>query len=393
MKDIEEQLEDLREQIFAWLFSTQRAEILEYIKHLNEQNITVTSLLPELGIDVREYVRRQVVEKLQPVPFSKLALSDLLSLLVSLTKYNSQSVLATYSKDLEVSFSPTNESLSEWALNLLQFWNNFLYFSTAEHYLNCVIYLHSFQNIEYEQGLLAGLSVKMQTALTLLDISFEEHNFEPHSLNIDLREGLKEVLENLRIFPPEFISQHSAEIIDQNILVQLHDIGEVLDFLVIIDNLPEEERKVAPLEEQYWNSLRNKTELNLFVLAGEKQAVSSSDDIPDDGDTKLFTQLLSIVTVENIQSGTCQQALKQYVSKLTPQQRQHFLDIFTDFCQRSPEIEMLFCAVDVDYFLDQIRSQSLPGSKADFVNSLIDKVLPEFWPLTQKAMLMIASLY
>jgi hypothetical protein len=139
----------------------------------------------------------------------------------------------------------------------------------------------------------------------------------------------------------------------------------------------------------YWDDKRNEAEFEALRLIDESEdlvAVNPKEDA-------VFSQITELVTIENIRSGNTQQLLKQYVGKLNPSQKKVFLEELEFLLTHSVEIELLFGAVDVQYFIDQIRSQSLPGTKADFVNSLADKTIPDFWPTTQKAMLMIASLY
>jgi len=315
-----------------------------------------------------------------------------LSLLADLASYDPASVIANYAKSYPgLAFGAPPADVAAQASAWLAAWDNGLHFAVVADYLDDSVLLESLAKLALGEAVLAELTQDGHQLQGDVDAELAAHNYETHPFPPALTERIRTFLAQFQIFPEDsYIAKAASGSDTAFTLSSLASIMRCLDVLGLATaaNVPAD--RLDATEAILWNELANQLQVN--TLAGIEAARRARQEPPTGADP-LFVQLDDLVTVENIDSGVCQQQLRGYMAQLLPEQKKAFLARFRAFLLDSSLVETLFDPVDVAYFLDSLTSQSLPGSKQDFVAGLESRVVPDLWPTTQKLMLMIASFY
>ena len=390
-----EAYEQLGVEVIDWLQTATSEQVLEYARGLGDQaNETISALRSELLSHLRVQRRWGIEDRVHSNACQVLPESKLLRFLVDLSEYNPESVCMNYKKLFPaLTFSHPDPEVGQWADWYLDQWQRVFQLLTAPQLFAAQVEFRSLLRLNRSADELEVLYHQLHQGVQDVVTFLAGHNFEAHALPAGQQTAIYEALKSLTFFPDEYctrlargkVSRELYELLNR-LLLDLQVVGRGVE---VGADLANEQAMVNLLwDELVFEEQRREVERyeeNVFAVQGSTETSSVA--------TPLFSQLLTLLQPRYIQDGRIQHTLRQYLSTLTLSQKHEFLAVFERACIASLEVNILFEPVDPEYFLDQIKSQSLPGSKVDFINSLEPKVLPEYWPVTQKLMLMIASLY
>lgn len=385
------EVSQLVDELLVWFETADQDQILEYIKNAPQEFwaswFDVSEfLLSKMRINLSKFYNENVSEGLA----SKISEIDRISLFRDLARYEANSVFANYQRKYpnQVFKNPTKE-LAGWAQNYLKIWGNVLLFLTGKDYQDSRIYLNSM----IKSGNIVSNQVRLYQEGTRLvkelSKTIANNNYQKHNLSVSLSIQIKAFFDNFDFLPQEYVENLFK---NQDLETLFNFLGNLVNVLSLVRSITESkvDLEKADLDQMLWSLLAFDLQKEVFVHYEVDKRIEVE---PISGDNQFMQNLFPILRYANIKSGGATQTIQAYLKALSSTQRIHFLEVLRDALINSPDVQELFTVVDIEYFLDTIQNWSKPSSKADFVNSLEDRVLPEYWPIIQPFMLFLATIY
>ena len=386
------QYDGLVEQTVDWLVTALPEDIRQYYDNLPGEN---KDIIPLMFPGILDVLRERRTTGLR-VFFGGNLLSvlpefEVMRFIGALISYNPDSVITNFKKLYPSLDSVVVEAgVAEWATLFTLLWRNAYYLYTVKAFQDSVLLLNSVLKMNYGREELVRLKMETDSHLESVTKQVESHNYESFFLGQDDQRNLKAYFAELTFFPVEFYESLTEKVELQllNILQTLSKVFELVRIALEATDVPVPEHTMHML---LWDDIVVNAEYIEFKKTADYW---QEEQIPDDAElVKRHDQLQKLFSFQNIENGSAYQYLHSYINSLTAQQKKLFLNDLKIYLTQSVLIGVLFDSVDVEYFITTLQEGNQLGSKSDFINSLEERYLPEEWPLVQKAMLLLASIF
>ena len=386
--------EQYEDQLAVWLTQASVADIQNYCKNLSEKDFE------EVEVYARDILSRlrfrratALTDLLQSNVGSLMDETNMLFFITDLSQYDPASVLQSFKQKYPALTSGVlSPTISTWATQYLNEWSNLFYFMTAQKYFNYLVYIKSFYKLQVDAATTQNLYVVVHAHLKSVVDYLASSNYEKRPLPTALQKEIMDYLTALTFLPASYCQELAYGTSGMKLFNLLEDLDYVLGFMASTMEVKPDitQESMARILHDALAADRQQKEMKDYNV---QVALRQSTGQLDPGTKQRFELFNQLITIPNIQSDYCQKYLHNYLVQLTGEQKQLFLNDLADYLRLSTEIQTLFDPVDVDFFISKLQSESLTENKADFVKSLESRIVPDFWPITQKAMLMMATLF
>ena len=389
----EEEVEQFINDTITWLESASTSDTLDYLKALPDYFWQDNPELSQKVVDAIRYKRSNYLYNLFDTnAVLVLSETELLEMLSNLAEYNADSVFKNYQGiHPQLKYLPTAIDCSEWAKTTLRAWRNYFHLITGQTLLEDAVYLHSFLKAPSLLEKIAEIGEEADALVKEVATDLAQHNYQRHILSAELRFSLHSYFEQLVFLPPTYIDSLLTTDVTDELFSLCASLRTVTLFLSLLNLTPELLADRAKIEQLLWDELAFDQEVETikkYELIRQRILIQ----IGENQNQPILEQIVNLITLEKINDGISEQTLRAYAATLDTQQKKTFWRYLRNILIGSPVIEALFEPIDVEHFLDQAEQQAYNGNKAEFVDQYQDRIIPELWITTRKAMMMIASL-
>ncbi|MCC2631711.1 MAG: hypothetical protein K0S20_410 [Patescibacteria group bacterium] len=386
-----EALEQLAPSVFLWLQDTDLESIQDYYHKLpQEREDIISKMIPFLMFQASIERTRKLSTWFSTNAPTQLTNPDLTLLVNDLSIYSAASVATQYSNHhtgLIMNLKPgTNVSdIASWAASWANGLLNIQYFATVAQFEEYSIYLNSFISQQFALEELQSIAKSFDDLLNDIDRAITDAGFEPIRLSTELSNRLHKTLDTVSFLPPQLIEELGNKLFTEDSYKKIAGLAYVCELTIelIRTNYTEKERARIAL----WESLRKKWLSQTFL-----EDPSSIEDRPDDSQRKRAEWIYQLITPSFIGNQTQWEYIRSYLLTIPYERRDSVREELIYAISRLAIIRLYFDSIDMDFFLQKIQSFESSSERAEFIASLEPKVDPELWPMTQKAMQMIASI-
>lgn len=380
-------------QLIQWLSVATLKQILDYIKDMPDDYLDEHPDLMENLLSAIRIKRNNGLESYIDTNAS-LVLSEpqLIEMISYLPQYNAESVLANYQKRYPaLQGKVLKPGSSEWATTFLKLWDNYFYFASGEKLLELEVYMRSLIKAAYSPEVIEYLHTQVGQLEDELVQEITLHNYEYFVLSEGLQKRLQEFFARFPFIPQQLVEGLANGSSMEWTVDQLDILKRLLDILYIAQTEGKTLESNEKLTFVLWSDLRLEEELR--AMRGYHRAWQQGQEEQESQNMKLYERLAQMINLSNIQDGSCQEFLKQYMSQLNPEQKKLFLQDLSYFLINLPDIEAILEPLDVEFVIEKIKKEPLAQNKIDFVNSQVNEFDPTAWPLAQKVMLMLTNIF
>lgn len=407
MEDIQEQKSRLAENLQTWLESLDnQQDIAIYWRRLGEMN---QRKILAIVFSILENIRRKrtglLNNALPGIQIMQLNENDLNSLMLNLSQYQTASVIQNYASRFPQAGLVYKRELTSGEREDLnkcyRSWHYFFYFISFDEVENTVIYTHSIYNLglEIEDYLeLVELEKEIYSDLVVL---VSNSNYEQVLLTPKLQEQLSRFLGVMTFLPKSYVEQMIFGKTNRDLFNLLSNLESALvalsSYATTNPAVYAEMQDENNLREVLWDNLAEILEREVLRDGELKRlsilALNDTKNSENDVEVDLAIQLNDLISQVNISSGYALNTLRQYMKKLTPEQEAVFLRALKSAFIESTFVQTIFDPVDIEAFIDKISYENLPESQEQMIREMETRIVPEFWPITKKTMLMMAQLF
>lgn len=392
MPDQDGNSEKLIQDLHDWLPSAAKSDILQYVKNLRDEGwYSLITIKADLISTLRSVRNHEIEMVLQTNLVQLLSESELLEFLNNLTKYSPISVVNSYQKYYSsLRISIPNLALNNWAIRQLESWKNLFYLFSARKYIDYSFFLKSL--LEFDLSVLDSMYAECREINLSLCEDMASHNYEPHDLPATLQNQVNSFLTGLKFLPEDYVNDFGKAKSNYELLGFIEIFTYLLqylhNFIQAGSDLSDHDFVIQVL----WDDLALESEAEEIWNFTKLQEEAKNRQTLD-GKYDRYRQIENLFSVSRIENGECLRLLQQYLSGLTPDKRNVFMQELEGFLHSSVLIKEIISPVEIDFFLESIKKENLTLSKNDFINNLKPKFVDERWPLAQKTMLVLAVLF
>jgi hypothetical protein len=264
-------------------------------------------------------------------------------------------------------------------------WDNYFLLVSAPQYRQYAVFFKSLMGAGYTQDLLNGYTQQAETLLNEIVAFTDSQGYAVQAFPASLASRIKSFLE-LFGFIPKDEAQELSELSDYTrdytrLVELLTTIQYLTKFISILNegiSQTQAQKSLNELSYLLWDQLALDQEVK--AIADRTVAFMGRKVGYDQTAAQLFTQLNKIFSQENLETGEAEALLKAYFSQLSYDQAQYFLKILRIYLVNSAITITILEPVDIESLLERIERGEGRVNQADFIQSILPGILPEYWP-------------
>jgi hypothetical protein len=386
-------MEEATLDILEWLQTASTAELLEYARKVLDKTPTFFKDIREDLLGTLRGQRTREMKKYFDGNYLEFFTEEqILSFITKLIQYNASSVVEkALEKNVGLSLTVKGDPLA-WARIFLKQWQGVFYLLSAEEALARGVYLTSVIRQNYLPEIVTEKAKLLDQYLNEVEELLRNNNYSAAVLGPAEREELIKFMGDFQFLPREVISdllQNPKRIADlHRTLTSIQFAFNAIQTASVAGTNAADPEAVFNL---MWDNLRmleETKELARYIELQKREKVDTSNYI-----YKLAEGLYETLVPINFETGAAFEQISTYHASLKPAQQQEFREVIEAVYTDSPYITPLFEPIEMDYFMNTLRKKPDKGTRIEFVNSLENSIPPDVWPITQKAMLLLAEIF